>query len=281
MTAPSNPVAVATTFLFVPATRPERFGRAHASGAGIVIVDLEDAVPPEARDTARAKLASALDAMPTGERARTLVRINALGTPWHAADVAAARAWTGAGLAGIVLPKADAAEALAALSSTLGARAQIVPLIESGAGLDTVDSLATAPGVTRLAFGHLDFMADLGMACEGDEPELLPARFALVRASHRAGLAPPIDGVTTDTQDIARMAHDAARSLRMGFGGKLCIHPDQIAPVRDAFRPGAGQLDWSRRVLERAEQGHALFTLDGRMVDAPVIALARRVVARA
>lgn len=276
-----DPVAASTTLLFVPATRPERFARAHASGAGLVIVDLEDAVAPDAREAARASLDASLDTLSAGERARTLVRINGDGTPWHAGDVAAAAGWRGRGLAGLVLPKAESAAAIAALHLALGPGARIVPLIESGVGLDAVDAIASAPGVTRLAFGHLDFMADLGMACEGDEPELVPARFALVRGSRRAGIAAPIDGVTADTRDPQRIARDAARSLRMGFGGKLCIHPDQVGPVREAFRPDAAQLDWSGRVVALADQGQALFTLDGRMVDAPVIALARRVLARA
>lgn len=281
MSRATGPIVDATTLLFVPATRPERFGKALASGAGAIVIDLEDAVAPNEREAARDALAEGVAAMPVAERARVLVRINGVGTRWHTAEAVAAARLVADGIAGVMLPKADSAADIDALVATLGRRAIVVPLVESAAGLDAVDALAAAPGVVRLAFGHLDFMADLGMACVDDEPELVPARFALVRASRRAGIVTPVDGVTADASDAARIARDATRSLRMGFGGKLCIHPNQVAPVREAFRPTPAQLDWSQRVVAQADAGQALFMLDGRMVDAPVIALARHMLARA
>jgi len=136
--------------------------------------------------------------------------------------------------------------------------------------------------VLRLAFGNLDFQADLGMACGADEDELAPVRVAIVIASRRAGLAAPIDGVTTDTKDLTRVQADAARSLRFGFGAKLCIHPLQVAPVHAAFAPTAAQIDWARRVLlAEAAAGGGAFTVDGRMVDPPVLKLARQCLAMA
>lgn len=275
-------IARASTFLFVPATRPERIAKALASGAGAVIVDLEDAVAPDEKAAARTALLAAMAGLAPAQRARLLVRTNAAGTPWHTDDVVAVAACVAQGLAGAMVAKAELASVLGAVGRALGPQGLLVPLVESNAGLDALDTLAQAPQVVRLAFGHLDFQVDLGMECAADEAELLPVRLAVVRASRRAGLAAPIDGVTTATEDLERLAHDTARSRRMGFGGKLCIHPAQVAPVQASFAPDPAELDWARRVLDAAPaHGGAVFRLDGRMVDAPVLALAARLLARA
>lgn len=174
-------MARATTFLFVPATRPERIAKALASGAGAVVVDLEDAIAPGEKEAARTALLAAIKALEPAQRALLLVRTNAAGTPWHTDDVAAVAACVALGLAGAMLAKAKAesAAALAAVARALGPQGLLVPLVESNAGLD---ALAQALQVVRLAFGHLDFQVDLGMECAADEAELLAVRLALVRA---------------------------------------------------------------------------------------------------
>jgi citrate lyase subunit beta/citryl-CoA lyase len=274
-------LALARTFLFVPADRPERHARALASGAGGVIVDLEDAVAPERKAAARGALAASLGALPPAQRTRLLVRINAAGTPWHADDCALAGALAANGwIAGVVLPKAERAADLARIAQAIGPSGVLVPLVESAAGLDAADELASAPQVLRLAFGNLDFQADLGLACDGGEAELAPVRLALLMASRRAGLPAPIDGVTPDWRDAARLAADAARARRGGFGAKLCIHPDQVGPVHAALGPDAGELAWARRVVDALRtSGGGVASLDGRMVDAPVVRLAERFLA--
>ncbi|HOB66987.1 CoA ester lyase [Ottowia sp.] len=275
---PSSAVA----FLFVPGNRPERLAKALASGAGAVIVDWEDAVAPPDKAAARALLAQALSSVPAADRARLLLRINAAGTPWHADDVAALPPFAAQGLKAVVVPKAESAAALAPVAAALGAGGALLPLIESAAGLEAVRQIAAAPQVARLLFGHLDFQADLGLACGPDEAELMPVRLQIVLASRLAGLAPPVDGVTTDTQDRALVQAHAARALRGGFGGKLCIHPAQVAAVHAAFAPSPAQIDWARRVVDGfdAAQG-GVFSIDGRMVDAPVVQLARQTLRRA
>ncbi|XAH25943.1 CoA ester lyase [Xylophilus sp. GW821-FHT01B05] len=273
-------LALARSFLFVPADRPERLARALASGAGAVIVDLEDAVAPDQKEAARLALAQGFGALTSAERARLLVRINAAGTPWHAADLALLGTLAAQGLGGVMLPKSEDPADLQRLAQAVGPACGLLPLIESGAGLDALDALAACPQVLRLAFGHLDFQADLGLACEADEAELLPVRLALVQATRRAGLAPPVDGVTTALGDGARLAADVARAKRGGFGAKLCIHPSQIAVVEAAFAPSAEELQWARRVREGMQAaGGGVFRLDGRMVDAPVLRLAERLLA--
>lgn len=274
--------AGACTFLFVPGNRPERFAKALASGAGMVIVDWEDAVGPADKAAARAQLPVALAAFSEPERARLALRINAAGTPWHADDLVALRDLVRQGLRAVVVPKAEDVALLAPVAAAVGADAALLPLIESAAGLDAVRDIAAAPQVARLMFGHIDFQADLGLLCGPHEEELVPVRLAIVLASRRAGLPPPVDGVTTETQDMALLQAHAVRALRGGFGGKLCIHPAQVAAVHAAFAPTAEQLDWARRVeagFEAAQGG--VFSVDGRMVDAPVVALARQLLRRA
>lgn len=277
----TTPLALARTFLFVPADRPERHARALAAGTGCVIVDLEDAVAPERKASAREGLAASFAALPEAGRQRLLVRINASGAPWHDEDRAAVAALVGQGLiAGVVLPKAERAADLQRLAEAIGPQGLLVPLVESAAGLAAVDELAAAPQVLRLAFGNLDFQADVGLACDADEAELVPVRLALLLATRRAGLPAPIDGVTPDWRDAQRLAIDTARARRGGFGAKLCIHPDQVAPVHAALGPSADELAWARRVIDAVRSaGGGVVSLDGRMVDAPVVRLAERLLA--
>ena len=279
----SAQLALARTFLFVPADRPERHARALATGAGAVIVDLEDAVAPERKAAAREGLAASFAALPAAGRQRLLVRINAAGTPWHEDDRAAVAGLVSQGLAaGVVLPKAERDSDLRRLAEVVGPNGLLVPLVESAAGLAAVDELAAVPQVLRLAFGNLDFQADVGLACDADEAELVPVRLALLLASRRAGLPAPVDGVTADWRDTQRLAADTARARRGGFGAKLCIHPDQVAPVQAALGPSAGELAWARRVIEAVRSaGGGVASLDGRMVDAPVVRLAERLLALA
>lgn len=274
-------VQQACSFLFVPANRPERLPKALDSGADMVIADWEDAVAPDDKATARASLVWAASALDAGQRSRLLVRINAQDSPWFEDDLRVLAELMDQGCAGAVIPKADGAAVVHAVAQAVGSRAALLPLIESVGGLDAADTLATAPQVARLAFGHLDFQVDAGMDCDADEVELLPVRMAVVLAARRAGLPAPIDGVTVDTRNPERLRHDAERARRMGFGGKLCIHPAQIAPLHAVFDPDEEAVQQARRVLQALEQaGGGVCVLDGRMVDAPVLAQARQVLAR-
>jgi citrate lyase subunit beta/citryl-CoA lyase len=279
-------LATACTFLFVPASRPERLSKALASGAGAVIVDLEDAVAPADKIAARSQVLQAFAALSEPARARLMVRINATGTVWYEDDLALVKQLAAEGLAGVVVPKAESAADLARVWARVAKGSNtgpcvLLPLIESAQGLGAIDGLANSPGVLRLALGHLDLQADMGMHCDADETELHPARFALVAASRRAGLAPPVDGVTVAIADSARLQADTARSRRFGFRAKLCIHPAQLATVDAAFAPTAGEMAWAQRVIKaQAQAAGAAFSLDGRMVDAPVVRLAEQTLAQ-
>lgn len=262
------------SYLFVPADRPERFAKALASGADAVIVDLEDAVAPDAKHGAREAfaywLATAATAAPD---VPLLVRINAPGSAWFEADLALCG--RSAAVTGVMLPKAERVADLVAVRAAAPGRA-LLPLIETAEGFDQRREIAMAAGVQRLAFGSIDFQLDLGIT--GDGIELLPFRSQLVLASRLASIAPPIDGVTTALDDDAPVARDAQAARRLGFGAKLCIHPRQVAAVNAAFTPSAAELDWARRVIEAVERsGGAAVAVDRKMVDRPVLLRAREV----
>jgi citrate lyase subunit beta/citryl-CoA lyase len=250
------------TPLFVPGDRPERFAKAAASGADAMIIDLEDAVAPERKVAARAALRP--EALPGG--IALFVRVNAAGTAWYDADVAAL---AGLALAGVMLSKAETAEGAARLAATLPDKS-VIALIESARGLASVREIA--PHAARLAFGSIDFCADLGMTHEREM--LLAARAEIVLASRLGGLPAPLDGVSTVLDAPAEVEEEARYARALGFGGKLCIHPRQIAPLRAGFAPTAAQIDWAERVLAA---GGGAVTVDGKMVDEPVRIQARQI----
>jgi len=262
--------ALPRSYLFVPGSRPDRFAKAIAAGAHAVIVDLEDAVPPAEKDKARAALAAAL---PLSQP--VLVRINAAGTPWFGDDVRICRH---AGVAGIVVPKAEDAAVVDRIAADIGERASILPLIETARGLWHAPAIARARGVTRLLFGSIDFQLDLDLRDE----ELVHYRSQLVLVSRVADLPAPVDGVTTAIDDAEALARDVRRARTLGFGGKLCIHPKQIAPVNAAFRPTEEELAWAERIVAAtAEAPGAAVAVDGRMVDRPVLLKAQAILAGA
>lgn len=284
MTASPDPaLEAARTLLFVPGTRPDRFAKAAASGADLVVVDLEDAVAQADKETARQAVADwlgdadgtmASDADGTSAHGRAAVRVNAIGTDHHDADLAALVGRPG--LLAVVVPMAQDPTGLAALVRLLGQEVPVVALVETAIGLHRVHDLAAVPGVRRLAFGHLDLAADLGS--DTADTSMLMARSTLVLASRVAGLPGPIDGTTTSLDDPEAAAGDARRARALGFTGKLCIHPSQVGPVNAAFRPSGDELAWAHRVLEAAQAG-GVARVDGQMVDAPVIVRARNLVA--
>jgi citrate lyase subunit beta/citryl-CoA lyase len=258
------------SMLFVPGDRPERFAKAVASGADRVILDLEDAVAPADKPRAR----SACEAF-LAQGGQAVVRVNAASTDDFEADLGVCRA---PGVLGIMLPKASSAQEIARLR----ARAQDLPvyaLIETALGMAQVSAIAAAPGVAALVFGSVDFCNDMGMA--HDEVALGPHRAALVLASRVAQIAPPIDGVEVDLGDEAGLQASCARARREGFGGKLCIHPKQVAVVHRSFSASAAEIAWAAEVVRQSEGMAGAFQHEGRMVDAPVLARARRLLSGA
>lgn len=270
---PASATTPVRSWLFVPATRPERFEKAAASGADRIIVDLEDAVAPEAKDAARAGLARS--ALPTN--LPVYLRINGAGTEWLDEDLAAAASLP---FAGVVVPKSESAAHLSAVASRLPPGRALVAIIESAAGVEQVLEVARAPGVERLAFGSVDFQLDVG-GRDGEDLHLAYARSRIVVASRLARLAAPVDGVSVALDDEAAVQRDADHARRFGFGGKLCIHPRQIAAVHRAFAPRDEDVAWARGLLEalaaRPAEARGAFSYRGTMVDRPVVERARQI----
>ena len=262
--------ALPRSYLFVPGDRPERFDKACAAGADAVIVDLEDAVAPDRKAAAQAAVAAWLSSAKP-----VLLRVNGIDSEWFGDDLELCKR---PGVAGIVLPKAELATSLQQLAAAHPGIA-VLPLIETAHGFWNALQLAQTPGVQRLLFGSIDFQLDLGI--EGDDDALLYFRSQLVLVSRLANLGAPVDGVTTALDHPQQLQAETQRARRLGFGGKLCIHPAQIAAVNLHFSPSDEEVAAARRILAAAEaaQGAAV-ALDGKMIDRPVILRAQRIVAQ-
>jgi citrate lyase subunit beta / citryl-CoA lyase len=259
------------SMLFVPANRPDRFDKAVASGADAAIVDLEDSVPPSDKIHARNALASWL--LPDR---KVYVRINGTDTPWFRDDAELVQL---PGVAGVVLPKAERIDEVFMIAC-VGAGVPVLPMIESAAGLNNAHIIAQARSVQCLVFGSIDFQLDLGMSA--DEEDLLPFRAQIVLASRAARIAAPIDGVSTAINDPISLKADCLRVRRLGFGGKLCIHPKQVDTINASFNPSSAELAWAHRVLEAAaHSGGGAAVVDDKMVDRPVMMRARAIIQEA
>lgn len=263
------------TLLFVPASRPERIAKALASGAGAVIVDLEDAVPADAKDSARDALDSFLS---DHQGAPIYVRINGRGTEEFEADLAVCRRH--GKVAGIVLPKAESASDIQLVAAT---GKSVIPLIESAAGLVALNDIAASEGVERLSYGGLDLSENLGIEgnTEGAETILDQCRYQLLVSSRAANLQAPVETVFPVFDDEEAVHARARRARNMGFGAMLCIHPRQVEPAQSGFSPEPEQVEWAKKVVAAAESNDGAFKVDGQMVDAPVIAMARTILERA
>ena len=264
----NKPFIVPVAPLFVPGDRPDLFAKAAASGADAIIIDLEDAITPQSKESARkAACRHDISSVPV------ILRINGAGTAWHADDLAALSA---ADIAAVMLPKAETSESIAAMSRALGRPLPVIALIESAKGLGSLVQVLTAPHIAAIAFGSLDYSVDLD--CSPDWDSLVAARSEIVLRSRLAGRPGPLDGVTTNLTDQEITEQDAARARRLGFRGKLAIHPRQIGPILTAMSPTPDEIAWAKKVLTSVNDS-ALVAVDGDMVDAPVIARARRILA--
>jgi len=273
-----SPLGKARSFLFVPGHQPKRFQKALDSGADAVVIDLEDAVPIQAKEDARKILQGHWSSFSENERSRLLVRVNPSSTPWHRHDLDMLGTLQGLGAA--MLPKAESEQQILELRLACH-EVRVLPLIETAEGIKGVDEIARSPGVVRLGLGHIDLQADLGMLTGPDQTELIPARWAIVLASRLARLNSPVDSVTTSTTEESVWLDDATASRRLGFGAKLCIHPIQVAGIHKGFAPSPSEVVWAKKVL-KAEQasGGGAFSVDGKMIDPPVIQIARQVMDR-
>ncbi|WP_156685933.1 HpcH/HpaI aldolase/citrate lyase family protein [Mycobacterium sp. Marseille-P9652] len=258
-------------WLFCPADRPERFGKA-AAAADVVILDLEDGVAPSDKEAAR----QALRETPL-DPGRTVVRINAAGTEEQARDLdaLAATAYTT-----VMLSKTESAEQVSALAPR-----DVVALIETPRGAVFATEIASAAGTVAMMWGAEDLVATLGGSSsrlpDGTYRDV--ARHArstvLLAASTFGRLA--LDAVHLDIRDLEGLREEADDAVAVGFDATVCIHPSQVAVVREAYRPGEEKLDWARRVLAAARTERGVFAFEGQMVDSPVLKHAEAMLRRA
>ena len=258
----------ARSYLFVPANRTERFLKAIGTNADAVIIDLEDAVPVELKNSARETLDAWLSQHPQHE---VMLRLNSRQTAWFEHDLQLLKH---PNISAVVLPKT---ESIADVLAVLAVRnVKVFPLIETAVGMAKVREIATAPYVSALMFGSIDFQVDLNM--NGGYLELLSFRNELVLASTLAGIHAPIDGVTVDfkNEDIVQLETTQAKNL--GFAGKLCIHPLQVDIVNQTFSPTESEILWAKQVIDIVDEsaGQAV-SLNGKMIDLPVILKAQKI----
>ncbi|WP_236789711.1 CoA ester lyase [Amycolatopsis sp. GM8] len=264
------PIVRARSLLFVPGHRPERFEKAAMSGADGIVLDIEDAVGPEVKPTARQNIRRWLLGGGTG-----IVRINSEDTPWYEDDVEALSDISCA----VLLPKVIAPEQITRLQQGLTADSCVLPLIETASGVLRAQEICAVPGVVRAVFGNADLGRELGID-HADIYALTYARSVVVFASAASELPPPVDGVTTALADEKKLVIDAEHAASLGFTGKLCLHPRQVAVVNETFTPSAEDLEWARGVIT-AVNGSSVAAKDGHVVGKPIVERAQRLLSRA
>jgi citrate lyase subunit beta/citryl-CoA lyase len=279
-------MSVLRSFLFTPANHARRVEKVFTIGADAAILDLEDAVAIDEKPGARGK---AVEALQRPRACKAYVRVNALDTEFCFDDLLTI---VGPGLDGIILPKVESAHGMltadwmvAQLERRAGLEVgaiDIIPIIETGVGLMAAEEIARAGSrIRRLSFGAGDFTFDMNIAWTSDESELAYARSRLVAVSRAAGLEAPLDTVWFDLQDEDGLRASAEKVVKMGFQGKLCIHPSQIPVVNRAFTPSDEAVDFARKVVaafEAAEaDGSAALQVDGKFIDYPIVYRAQRV----
>jgi citrate lyase subunit beta/citryl-CoA lyase len=259
--------------LFVPAVKVELLAKVPRWSPDIVAVDLEDAVAAPDKDSARELLATADLSVPGST---VLVRVNAPGTPWHEADLAMA---AGSGAAGVILPKAEDPAVLAGIADRLPDGAVLMAGIETAQGVANARALLATDGVNAGYFGSEDFSADMGGRRTPGGLEVLYARSEVVLAGRLAGV-PVVDQPVTALEDDAAFTADADAGRDLGYAGKVCIHPRQVALAHAVFTPSEAEIAAARRILAAAgDSGVAV--IDGEFVDAVHVRLAHQVLARA
>lgn len=274
----SSRITRVRSWLFTPATRPDRFEKAAASGADVSIIDLEDSVAPHDKDKARQAAIAHLSQPAEGSYGRAL-RINALVTHFGLADLqtflesAAAPDY-------LVLPKAESAahlQILARLLDEAGKTTWLVALIESAQGLAAVEEIAAAtPRLAALLFGAADMSADLGAATAW--ASLAYTRSRLVAACALAGVV-AIDSPFFDVKDNEGLTQETSQAVALGFAGKAAIHPNQIAPINAALTPHPDDVERARAIL--AENAKGVGVVQGQMVDEAVARKAHRILVAA
>jgi citrate lyase subunit beta/citryl-CoA lyase len=284
------------SLLFSPGDSPDLMRKAPGAGADVICFDLEDAVAPGRKDEARAAVHGVLSDPDFDPDAEVCVRLTAESPAADLDGVSGAvegesdPAESGSGdvrLDAVMLPKVEAADRVdrvAGLCAERGRDLAVFALVETAAGVLSAQSIAAADATDALVFGAEDLAADVGATRTDEGTEVLYAREHVVLAASAAGVD-AIDTVFTDFSDETGLREDAAFARRLGYDGKLAIHPAQVGPITEAFTPDPEDVEWAAAVLdardEAEREGKAVFQVDGEMIDAPLIAQAERILDRA
>jgi citrate lyase subunit beta/citryl-CoA lyase len=280
--------AIMRSKLFVPGSRPELFAKAIVSAADAISIDLEDAVVESRKAEAREAVAAFLHSPEAKATTKAIiVRVNALTSSHFAADV---RGIAAESLLLINLPKVESAEEVAEAvgvidqafnASNVRAKARILANIESPRGLRHAAQIAAHPRVAGLQLGYADLFGPFGIE-RHDFRHLHAVMFSVRMAAAESGIF-AYDGAYSDIRNVEGFVAEARLARSLGFLGKSCIHPSQVAMANDVFRPGEAEIEQARRVLEAsrdaAANGAGAFVLDGRMIDTPDIRRAELVLA--
>ena len=275
------------TYLFAPGNHERRVEKALGLGSDVVILDLEDAVAVSEKEKTRQLINKGLQQT---RNCAAFVRINAYDTDFCFGDIYSI---VSKNLDGIVLPKLESSADLKSVDWFLGnlererdltlGSIELMPIIETAKGAAAIRDIAkTSSRVRRLAFGGGDYTRDLGVEWTLTEEELLPIRSEFVLASRYGELEPPIDTVFIHIKEHGAYLKSCQNVLKLGFQGKMCIHPDQVDITNKTFTPSNEEVVWSRRVIsefEKAEaEGVASIQVDGYFVDYPIVEKAQRIV---
>lgn len=268
-----------SSILFAPGDQPEIMRKAVQSEADVVAFDLEDAVAPSNKQTAREAVRDVLDDV--GTDGRICVRVNPIE---HGASDDLATVLSGTHPDSVMLPKTESATNVTTLTRLLSERDADLPvlaLIESANGVLQADEIAAAAGTDALLFGAEDLTADIGATRTSEGMEVLYARERVVLAASAADVD-AIDTVYTDFGDTDGLREETEFAIELGYDGKMAIHPDQVSIINDAFTPNQSDIEWAERVLAADEQTESgVYEVDGEMIDTPLIKRAERILERA
>ena len=266
--------------LFMPGSNARALEKARTLPADALILDLEDAVAPEAKSAARDRVLAAVRAGGYGPR-EIIVRVNGPGTPWGADDLAAV---AHAAVDAVLLPKVESPDAVSAATAALGPAVAAWCMLETPRGIIQAPAIADHPRVDALVMGTSDLSKDLHARSTRDRLPLLPSLGLCVLAARAAGIT-ALDGVHLDLEDDAGLTAACRQAADLGFDGKTLIHPRQVAIANEVFAPAPGEVEWARRVIaahaEATRRGQGVVVLDGRLIENLHVDDARRVLALA
>ncbi len=262
----------------MPGIRADMIAKIPRFAPDVAAVDLEDAVAPGDKDSARRTAADAIDALGPAGVSTVLLRVNPVGSPWFAADVAAA---AGCAAAGVVVPKLATRDQVRQVREALAAHSRpgalIIAGIETALGVADARTLLTGE-LSGAYFGAEDYIADIGGRRSPGGDEVLYARSQVCLAAYLAGI-PAIDQVVTDIASDGQFLADARRGQALGYQGKMCIHPRQIGLAHEVFTPTPEEVAHARAVVVAGAEGVGV--VGGQMIDEVHVRMARAVLARA